>query len=196
MTDAADLEAWLGDVLRHGAGRERRDPFRPRLSRRRRRRSARSRRRRARRRVPAVEGAPSRGDRPGPRVSVAVTAAWPNARLTRLSAALPTDPPFTYPVAVAIAAAAHDVPLAPALTAYPNRVRRQHRLGRGARHPDRPDRRPAHHRRARPAVGESPRAALGCRARPSRRRHAPRRHRRMKHETHSPVPVVRPKAYT
>ena len=45
----------------------------------------------------------------------AVTAAWPNARLTLAEAALAgTEVP--YPVAVAAAAAAHDVPLLPALT--------------------------------------------------------------------------------
>lgn len=51
----------------------------------------------------------------GAAFAAAVSAAWPCDRFTRLTAAV--DAPLTYPVAVAIAAAAHDIPAAPALTA-------------------------------------------------------------------------------
>ena len=47
-----------------------------------------------------------------------VTAAWPNDALTELIARLPSAPPVTYALAVAVTAAAHAVPLVPALTAY------------------------------------------------------------------------------
>lgn len=49
----------------------------------------------------------------------AVRASWPNARLQALAAAArATGRPVSYPVAVALAAAAHDVPLRPALAAF------------------------------------------------------------------------------
>lgn len=49
----------------------------------------------------------------------AVLASWPNARLQALAAAArATGRPVSYPVAVALAAAAHDVPLRPALAAF------------------------------------------------------------------------------
>ena len=51
---------------------------------------------------------------------MAVGATWPNPRLAALSEALASEPAVPYPVAVAVAAAAHDVPLGPALVAYLN----------------------------------------------------------------------------
>lgn len=49
----------------------------------------------------------------------AVSASWPHGRLDDLAARCRAlDRPPSYPVAVAVAASAHAVPLAPALTAY------------------------------------------------------------------------------
>ena len=50
----------------------------------------------------------------------AVQAAWPCDRLTALAAALPRDEALPYPVAVALCAAAHDIPAEPALAALLN----------------------------------------------------------------------------
>jgi len=47
-----------------------------------------------------------------------VTASWPSERLKVLAALFPTGTPVAYPAAVALAAAAADVPLKPALAAF------------------------------------------------------------------------------
>lgn len=47
-----------------------------------------------------------------------VAAAWPEPHLSRLIAALGAEASIAYPVAIAIAAAAHEVPLAETLTGY------------------------------------------------------------------------------
>ena len=73
------------------------------------------------------------------------TAAWPCAALER-SARLAG--PLAYPVAVALAAAGHGIPLEPALARFPSCGRRQSRFGRRPARPARPDRRPARARRA------------------------------------------------
>jgi urease accessory protein len=114
VNDAASLQAWLADIVRHGAGRN--DAILL---------------------AHAYRAAAGRDDAALAAVAElavaflaskerhleataqgraflrAVAAAWPNDRLTALAA----DPPVAYPVAVAIAAAAHDIPLAAALPA-------------------------------------------------------------------------------
>ncbi|MEX0853153.1 MAG: urease accessory protein UreF [Bauldia sp.] len=50
----------------------------------------------------------------------AVRDAWPNDRLEALAARLSADGPVAYPVAVALAAAAHDIPLTATLAAMLN----------------------------------------------------------------------------
>jgi len=121
VTSADTLIAWLGDVLRHGAGRndaivlahahgaaatgdmealsavtELAAAFQP---------------SRERRLESCAQGAA---------FLMAVTATWPNARLAALAGALGAEPAVPYPVAVAVAAAAHDVPLATTLVATLN----------------------------------------------------------------------------
>ena len=118
VRDPASLEAWLADILRHGAGRNDAILFRhawqaadtgdvDRL------------------RTLAELGAAFQPSRErhlettaqGRAFLTAVTAAWPSPRLEAVAAALPPDLPLPYPVAVATCAAAHDVPCAPALGA-------------------------------------------------------------------------------
>ena len=117
VADAAGLEAWLADVIRHGAGRNDAILFAH-----------------AHRAVTEGDDAalsaaaelaaafqPSRerhleATAQGAAFLSAVAAAWPNARLAALAEAL-AGRPLAYPVAVAVAAAAHDLPLAPALSA-------------------------------------------------------------------------------
>lgn len=121
VTSGKALEAWLGDVLRHGAGRNDAivfvhayaaatapDPV-------------------ALLAVAELSAAfqPSKERRleshaQGAAFMIAVTATWPNPRLAVLADALAAEPALPYPVAVATAAAAHDVPLGPALVAYLN----------------------------------------------------------------------------
>ncbi len=119
--NAADLVAWLGEVLVHGGGRNDAVLF-----------------------AHAWRGGV--GDEPGRLREVAelavalqpskerhlettaqgsaflraVVAAWPNDRLATLAGAFGADAELPYPVAVAMAAAAHDIPLAPSLVAYLN----------------------------------------------------------------------------
>jgi urease accessory protein len=120
VRDAASLQEWIGDVLHHGAGRSDAVIFLhawgtadendlPRL-----------------REVAELAAAfqPSRerhleSTAQGRAFLAAVTAAWPADRLPPLVAALP-DPAVPYPVAVAIAAAAHDIPAALALAVFLN----------------------------------------------------------------------------
>jgi urease accessory protein len=112
VTNAATLMAWIGDVLAHGGGRNDGIFFV----------AAYAREGAALRELADLGAAfqPSRERHlettaQGRAFLKAVTAAWPNARLSEAEAALAgTDVP--YPVAVAVAAAAHDVPLLPALT--------------------------------------------------------------------------------
>ena len=119
VTDAATLAAWIGDILHHGTGRgdgilfahayraaENDDPaalaelvelaaaFQPSKER-------------------HLEATAQ-----GQAFLTTIRAAWPSPILTRLLSEMPADPPMTYAVAVAVAAAAHGVPLAPALTGY------------------------------------------------------------------------------
>jgi urease accessory protein len=119
VTDATTLSAWLGAILRHGAGWTDAVLFAH-----------------AYRAVgnddPAmlrelVELAaalqPSKerhleATAQGQAFLTTIGAAWSNPILTRLVAEIPADPPVTYAVAVALTAAAHGVPLGAALTAY------------------------------------------------------------------------------
>jgi urease accessory protein len=121
VTTAADLEAWLGDVLRHGAGRNDAIVFIHAYA------AAATSDREALRAVTELAAAfqPSKERRlescaQGAAFLIAVTATWPNPCLAALSATLASEPAVPYPVAVATAAAAHDVPLAPALVACLN----------------------------------------------------------------------------
>lgn len=113
VTSADALAAWLADVLAHGAGRNDAILF-----------AAAYRNEGAALREIAELGAAFQPSRErhlettaqGRAFLTAVAAAWPNARLAVVEAALAgADVP--YPVAVAAAAAAHDVPLTMALTA-------------------------------------------------------------------------------
>jgi urease accessory protein len=119
VASPAGLEAWLGDVLRHGAGRTDAILFchawhaadcgdAERLS-----------------EIAELGVAfqPSKerhleATAQGRAFLSAVTAVWPNERLAALAARFPAERRIPYPVAVAMAAAAHDVPLAPALSAF------------------------------------------------------------------------------
>lgn len=121
VTSADTLIAWLGDVLRHGAGRndaiilaaahdaamahdagrlceiaELAAAFQP---------------SKERRLESCAQGAA---------FLMAVTATWPNPHLAALGGALGAEPAIPYPVAVAAAAAAHDVSLAATLVATLN----------------------------------------------------------------------------
>jgi urease accessory protein len=121
VTTAADLEAWLGDVLRCGAGRNDAILFVHAY------RAAATRDAAMLRGVAELGAAfqPSKERRletcaQGAAFLAAVNASWPNPRLSALTEVLKPEPAVPYPVAVAIAAAAHDVPLQPALVACLN----------------------------------------------------------------------------
>ena len=121
VTTSAGLEAWLGDVLRHGAGRNDAIVFVHAYA------AAATSDRDALRAVTELAAAfqPSKERRlescaQGAAFLIAVSATWPNPRLAALSEALANEPAVPYPVAVAAAAAAHDVPLGPALVACLN----------------------------------------------------------------------------
>jgi urease accessory protein len=115
----ADLEAWLSDLLLHGSGRNDAILFVHAYA------------------AAAVADAsalagvaelaaalqPSKerhleATAEGAAFLSAVSATWPNSRLSALSEALQAEPAVAYPVAVATAAAAHEVPLSPALIAW------------------------------------------------------------------------------
>jgi urease accessory protein len=120
VTDASALEAWIGDILSHGAGRSDAILFCHAWL------AARSGNDDAVGSIGKLAAAfqPSRerhleATAQGRAFLLAVAAAWPNERLTAL-AALFAARPITYALAVALAAAAHDVPLRPALTAMLN----------------------------------------------------------------------------
>jgi urease accessory protein len=117
----ADLEAWIGTVLRHGAGRTDAILF------------AHAWRAAAAGDIDGVQAIAEFGaafqpskerhleaTAQGRAFLTAVTATWPNEKLAALSAALSAPTPVPYPIAVAIAAAAHDVPLEPAMAATLN----------------------------------------------------------------------------
>ncbi len=118
VRDAATLTSWLSDILRNGAGHNDAILFLqawqaaeagdgPRLQ------------------AIAEIGAafqPSRerhleSTAQGRAFLAAVQAAWPSERLAALAVALPADAALPYPVAVALAAAAHGIAAAPALSA-------------------------------------------------------------------------------
>ncbi len=117
INDAADLAAWIGDVVRHGAGRSDAILF------------AHAHRAMAAHDEETVAATaelaavfqPSQerhreATAQGRAFLSAVTAAWPDARLTAVATRL-AERPLAYPVAVALAAAAHGIPLGPALLA-------------------------------------------------------------------------------
>jgi urease accessory protein len=121
VTTATDLAAWLGDVLRHGAGRNDAIVFAHAYA------AASAGDVDTLRAVSelAVAFQPSKERRleacaQGAAFLSAVGAAWPNPRLLAATDALKGEPAVTYAVAVAAAAAAHDIPLVPALVAYLN----------------------------------------------------------------------------
>lgn len=113
VTSADALASWLADVLAHCAGRNDAILF-----------AAAYRSEGATLREIAELGAAFQPSKErhlettaqGRAFLTAVSAAWPNARLAAAEAAL-AGADLPYPVAVAAAAAAHDVPLIPALTA-------------------------------------------------------------------------------
>jgi urease accessory protein len=117
----AELETWLGDVLRHGAGRNDAILFVHAYA------AAATGDHAALRAVAELGAAfqPSKERRlescaQGAAFLSAVGATWPNPRLAALTEALKSEMAVPYPVAVAVAAAAHEVPLAPALLACLN----------------------------------------------------------------------------
>ena len=119
VTSAADLVAWLGDVLRHGAGRNDAILFAHAYA------AAHADDIAGLRKLAELGAAfqPSKERRlescaQGAAFLTAVNAAWPAPTLAALTEGLAHEPAVPYPVAVAMAAAAHGVPLAPALVAY------------------------------------------------------------------------------
>ena len=118
VRDAATLAAWLTDVLRHGAGHNDAILFLEAW------RAADADDRDSLQAIAEIGAAlqPSReryleSTAQGRAFLAAVLAAWPHGRLTRLAAVLAPDEALPYPVAVAICAAAHGIPAAPALGA-------------------------------------------------------------------------------
>jgi urease accessory protein len=119
VADAAGLQLWLGDILRHGAGRTDailichswRAACTDDLA------------RLAEIAELGVAFQPSKerhleATAQGRAFLSAVTATWPNRQLAALAAQFPADRQIPYPVAVAMAAAAHEVPLTAALPAF------------------------------------------------------------------------------
>jgi len=117
--DAATLRDWIGDILHFGAGRTDAILFAHAY-----RAAARADRLALAELIElAAAFQPSKerhleATAQGQAFLSTVTAAWPNAPLAALVANLPDSPPPTCALAVAVAAAAHTVPLLPALTAY------------------------------------------------------------------------------
>jgi len=117
--NAGDLLAWLGEVLVHGGGRNDAVLFAHAW------RAAAADDQGRLRDVAELAAAlqPSRERHlettaQGRAFLRAALAAWPNDRLETLAGGLGADAELAYPVAVAMAAAAHDIPLAPSLVAY------------------------------------------------------------------------------
>jgi urease accessory protein len=121
VSDGATLAAWLTDILRHGAGHNDAVLFLQAWQ-------AADTGDAGRLRAIAELGAtfqPSRerhleSTAQGRAFLAAVQAAYGSDRLTGLAAGIPVDEALPYPVAVALCAAAHDIPAAPALTAMLN----------------------------------------------------------------------------
>jgi len=119
VTDAASLQAWLADIVRHGAGRT--DAIL--LAHAWRAASTGDDATLAELAELAAAFQPSKERHlettaQGTAFLTAVIAAWPNHRLTALAATVPRE--VAYPVAVAITAAAHGIPLAATLSATLN----------------------------------------------------------------------------
>jgi urease accessory protein len=119
VRNASDLEAWIRDIFRHGAGRSDAILLAHAW------RAARSNDAGALRDLIALGTAlqPSKerhleATAQGRAFLLAVTAAWPNDRLAALTASLPAETPVTYPLAVAMAAASDDIPLDAVLTGW------------------------------------------------------------------------------
>jgi urease accessory protein len=113
VTSAPALQAWLTDVLRHGAGRTDAIVFRHAYA------ATGDRLLAVAELAAAFQPSKERhleSVAQGRAFLAAVTAAWPNPQLAVAVAGL-GDRPVPYPVAVAAASAAHDVPLTAALTA-------------------------------------------------------------------------------
>ncbi len=121
VRDGATLAAWLTDILRHGAGHNDAILFRQAWY-------AADTGDTGRLRAIAELGAafqPSRerhleSTAQGRAFLAAVQAAYGSDRLAGLAAGIPADEALPYPVAVALCAAAHDIPAAPALAAMLN----------------------------------------------------------------------------
>ena len=180
VTGRAGLAAWTADLLAHGAGRTdalllaaawRADDPAP----------GRRARRGARRllRAPPRDHGAGRGLRPH--------------HQRRLRHRRPADAPTRSPSATPRASSA--LPLAADRDALAPGLRRQHRLGRGAPDPARPDRRPAHHRRRScRSPPRSPRAAVAA-ADPLEADRRPRARRRprghaARDPVHPPLPLL------
>ncbi|HVY18800.1 MAG TPA: urease accessory UreF family protein [Bauldia sp.] len=113
VTSAATLETWLTAILRHGAGRTDAIVFRQAYA------ASGDSLRAVAELAAAFQPSKERhleSVAQGRAFFAAVMAAWPNPRLAAAVATLGSDA-VPYPVAVAAAAAAHDIPLEPALTA-------------------------------------------------------------------------------
>lgn len=119
VNDAADLKLWLGDILGHGAGWSDAILF--------------SRSHEAALTIEraeilelnalAIAFQPSRERHlettaQGRAFLSTVAATWPNRHLAELAELFPSQTPVAYPIAVALACAAHRIPLLPALNAY------------------------------------------------------------------------------
>ncbi|MCP4382695.1 MAG: urease accessory protein UreF [Hyphomicrobiales bacterium] len=121
VTTAAGLEAWLIEVLRHGGGRNDAILLANAY------RAAAAGDHEALRDIAALAAAfqPSKERHlettaQGRAFLQAVLGAWSNDRLAALATALEPEPVIAYPVALAVAAAAHDVPLEATLVAALN----------------------------------------------------------------------------
>ena len=121
VTNADELESWLADVLRHGGGRN--DAILLAAA----HRAAVADEYEALRDIAALAAAfqPSKERHlettaQGRAFLQAVLGAWPNERLTALAEVLEPESEIAYPVALAIAAAAHDVPIEAILVAALN----------------------------------------------------------------------------
>ena len=115
----ADLEAWLADILRHGAGRSDAVLF----AHAHRAASTDDRAGLAAVNDLAVALQPSKerhleATAQGRAFLSTVAATWPNERLAAAASIFPASEPVAYPVAVALACGTHDIPLGPALNAY------------------------------------------------------------------------------
>jgi urease accessory protein len=119
ISDAATLEAWLAGILRHGAGRTDAVLFAHAY------RAAAADDLVGLRDIAelAVAFQPSKerhleSTAQGRAFLNTVAATWPNRKLDGLLGRFPSDVPVAYPIAVAVAAAAHDIPLGSSVIAY------------------------------------------------------------------------------